>query len=129
MKRAGFTMVELLFVVVVIGVVAAVAIPKLTTKRDDAKISIELANMIICVKDLGAQYTATKAFDASGSPACVATYNNGNACLINQLQSNGTVNVVANPKNIEPWCTEVQTIAKSEGLIATFVFNRQTSKH
>lgn len=129
MKRAGFTMVELIFVVVVIGVVAAVAIPKLTTTRNDAKISIELANMIICVKDLGAQYTATKAFDAWGSPACVATYNNGNGCLINQPQSDGTVNVVANTQNIEPWCTEVQTIAKAEGLIATFVFSGQTSKH
>jgi hypothetical protein len=59
----------------------------------------------------------------------VATYNNGNGCLINKPHSDGTVNVVANIQNIEPWCTEVQTIAKEEGLIATFVFSGQTSKH
>ncbi|WP_373034159.1 type II secretion system protein [Sulfurovum sp.] len=126
MKRAGFTMVELLFVIVVIGVISAVAITKLSTTRNDAKISIELANMIICVKDLGAQYAARKAFDAWGSPACVATYDNGNGCLINQPQEDGTVNVIANTQNIEPWCTEVQTIAKAEGLIARFTFNKES---
>ena len=38
MKKA-FTMIELIFVIVILGILAAVAIPKLSATRNDAKIS------------------------------------------------------------------------------------------
>jgi general secretion pathway protein G len=36
MKRSAFTMVELVFVIVILGILSAVAIPRLAASRDDA---------------------------------------------------------------------------------------------
>lgn len=37
-KRKAFTMIELIFVIVVLGILAAIAVPKLAATRDDAHI-------------------------------------------------------------------------------------------
>jgi len=39
MKRAGFTMIELIFVIVILGILGAVAIPKLSAVKDDAQLA------------------------------------------------------------------------------------------
>ncbi len=48
MKKA-FTMIELIFIIVIIGILASVALPRLSATRDDAKASI-LAKAIQSVK-------------------------------------------------------------------------------
>jgi general secretion pathway protein G len=51
-------MIELIFVIVIIGILAAVAIPKLSATRDDAKISSIVANTRTIAEDVKNFYTS-----------------------------------------------------------------------
>ncbi len=57
MKKA-FTMIELIFVIVIIGILASIAIPKLTATREDAIVSAMIANARMALTDLQTYYTS-----------------------------------------------------------------------
>jgi len=58
MKRTAFTMIELIFVIVILGILAAVAIPRLAATRDDAKIATKVQEATQFLNEAGAYYTA-----------------------------------------------------------------------
>ena len=64
MKKA-FTMIELIFVIVILGILASVAIPRLAATREDAEISAAVANLRTLVSDATAYYTAKGTFDSA----------------------------------------------------------------
>ncbi|WP_169943130.1 type II secretion system protein [Campylobacter sp. RM15925] len=64
MKRA-FTIIELIFVIVILAILATVAIPRIAATRDDAEISKGVSNLSILIMDLSSYYTSKGKFDSA----------------------------------------------------------------
>ena len=63
--KKGFTMIELIFVIVILGILASVAVPRLASTREDAEISATVANLRKLVSDASSYYVAHGHFNAA----------------------------------------------------------------
>lgn len=136
MKRSGFTMIELIFVIVILGILASVAIPKLAATRDDAKISKMASNAATFVSDAGSYYVSqglanwtganwdditnvelytdtagtTTAKGTAATGATVYLVDEGVDCLTFTHANAGTL-TVADGAGTTPTCAQVKAIA------------------
>lgn len=117
--RKGFTMIELIFVIVILGVLASVAIPRLAATRDDAEVAKAATNLTTAVSDITAYYTAkgnfsgvsndftkvTNALDKTGN----LKVKGNTTCVTIKLPANGTGTTNATAS------TKVELTLKFEG--------------
>ena len=60
--KKGFTMIELIFVIVILGILASVAIPRLAATRTDAEIATTVANLRTLLNDVASYYAVKGEF-------------------------------------------------------------------
>ena len=60
--KKGFTMIELIFVIVILGILASVAIPRLAATKTDAEIATTVANLRTILSDADSYYAVKGEF-------------------------------------------------------------------
>ena len=91
--KKGFTMIELIFVIVILGVLASVAIPRLAATRDDAEVAKAATNLATAVSDITAYYTAKGSFSSGVSKDFTK--------ITNALSKDGKLNVKGSKTCVE----------------------------
>ncbi|RAX52718.1 hypothetical protein CCY99_07040 [Helicobacter sp. 16-1353] len=68
MKREAFSMIELVFVIVILGVLAAVAIPRFVTTRTDAQVAMARSDIATTLKAIPARVFAENLDPTTSTP-------------------------------------------------------------
>lgn len=114
--RAGWTMIELIFILIVIGILASIALSKLAATRDDAKLSADVSNMNICLRNVAAQYTATGINDIN-----ITSCNN---VVCYTIDINGSIMNIDINTSAANYCTDIENVGGH--LIRTYQFSGQS---
>jgi len=85
--RSSFTMIELIFVIIVLGILAAVAIPKLMVTRDDAQTSTLTTQIRTATSEIISYYTS------QGGEVNFSKLKNSSQIVLNELIHYGWVEI------------------------------------
>jgi general secretion pathway protein G len=117
MQKRAFTMIELIFVIVILGILAAVAVPKLAATRNDAIVSAEVGSASQVLKNLGSQWAAKESWTEYG----VTDASNAVRCFTLTATNDGNVTItpIATPSDKCPSgvLTEVKSLAAKNGIL------------
>ena len=100
--KKGFTMIELIFVIVILGILASVAIPRIAGTREDAEVSAGIANIRTLLSDAASYYvvkgdfTGAKWRDLTNVPLKAS---NGNAIDATALAVGNAAFIAVGGKN------------------------------
>jgi len=115
--KNGFTMIELIFVILVLGVLASVALPKLAATRTDAKVSKTAQNIMV-----GASEIASYAISNGKTEDNLSFMSNGLSNLSNSGEATLTNKkaVISFGSISDCIILEIQTSASDDNLTITF---------
>jgi len=126
LNRTAFTMIEVIFVIVIIGLLGAMAIPLLSTTSKEAEGTRIVHNLGVCINDAGSHYIKSGSFGGitqpgrNQSPSC----RSADRCFnFVETDSNGSLKVSNDPSATSAECEEAHRIAGQNMLTVTHTLN------
>lgn len=90
-RRDGFTLIEIIMVIVVLGILAAVAIPKYYDIQSDAKTAAEKGAVGGVRSGIHTYFISNKTWPSSLDSATTGACNSTNACFTTILSQGGII--------------------------------------
>ena len=118
-KRKAFTMIELVFVIVVLGVLAAIAVPRLAATRDDAIIASGRANILAIRSGIISERQARM---FRGDSSYAGELDNNTTVQLNQTGQSLFSVVLAQPYRSAGKSGWIKTAHANGGATATYTF-------
>lgn len=125
MKKA-FTMIELIFVIVILGVLVAIALPRINATRDDAEFAKISINISTIITDFASYYTSKgELLSDVNLMTNVALDNNGNLkikgknCLNFSTPSTKEIKIKALNEDNENICNKFLELPTTKALLSS----------